>query len=199
MFRQSEALSKVDVKCRLHWLPVRQRTLFKVLVLTYCAVNATAPNYLLQLLHYRNVTRTLRPCPHDTFPNWARSIATSSRPVARVHTGAIGTLVPDPRDHLSTWNEWARAIAIGRAQSSLSGGCSSGRYRPVINSASVSARLLDLLLPLKPHMRFHTSSIDQSNMKLWSKADTRPLISIWGDANSQDGLDNCRRNGEVYK
>ena len=111
----------------------------------------------------------------------ARSIATSSRPVARVHTGAIGTLVPDPRDHLSTWNEWARSIAIGCAQSSLSCGCSSGRYRPVINSASVSARLLDLLLPLKAHVRFHTSSIDQSNMKLWSKADTRTLISIWGD------------------
>ena len=45
---------------RLDWLPVRQRTLFKVHVLTYCAVNATAPNYLVQLLHHRNVTRTLR-------------------------------------------------------------------------------------------------------------------------------------------
>ena len=48
-------------------------------------------------------------CPHDTFPNWARSIATSSRPVVRVHTGATGTLVPDPRDHLSTWIEWVRS------------------------------------------------------------------------------------------
>ena len=55
---------------------------------------------------------------HTTlFPNWARSIATSSRPVARVHTGATGTLVPDPRDHLSTWNEWARSITIGRDRS----------------------------------------------------------------------------------
>ena len=45
---------------RLHWLPVRQRTLLKLLVLTYCSVNATAPNYLVQLLHHRNVTRTLR-------------------------------------------------------------------------------------------------------------------------------------------
>ena len=147
VFRQSEALSKVDVKCRLHWLPVRQRTLFKVLVLTYCAVTATAPNYLLQLLHHRNVTRTLRPCPHDTFPNWARSIATSSRPVARVHTGAIGTLVPDPRDHLSTWNEWARSIAIGRAQSSLSCGCSSGRYRPVIMHLKLAHASLTYFFP----------------------------------------------------
>ena len=45
---------------RLYLLPVRQRTLFKLLVLTYCAVNATAPNYLVQLLHRRNVSRTLR-------------------------------------------------------------------------------------------------------------------------------------------
>ena len=45
---------------RLHWLPVCQRTLYKLLVLTYCAVNATAPNYLVQLVHRRNVSRTLR-------------------------------------------------------------------------------------------------------------------------------------------
>ena len=44
----------------LHWLPVRQRTLFKVLVFTYCALNATAPNYLVQLINHRNVARTLR-------------------------------------------------------------------------------------------------------------------------------------------
>ena len=31
-------------------------------------------------------------------------------------------------------------------------------------------------------------------MTLWSKADTRTLISI-----IHDGLDNCRRNVEVYK
>ena len=54
---------------------------------------------------------TVRPCPHDTFPNRARSIATSSRPVARVHTGATGTLVPVSRDHLATWNERARSVA----------------------------------------------------------------------------------------
>ena len=45
---------------RLHWLPIRQRTLYKVLVLTYCAVNATAPSYLVQQLHNRTVSRTLR-------------------------------------------------------------------------------------------------------------------------------------------
>ena len=56
-------------------------------------------------------TRSVRSCPNDTFPNRARSIATSSRPVARVHTGATGTLVPVSRDHLATWNERARSVA----------------------------------------------------------------------------------------
>ena len=116
---------------------------------------------------------TLRPCPHDTFPNWARSIAPSPRPVARVHTGATGTLVPDPRDHLSTWNDWARSIAIGCALSNLSCGRSSGRYRPVSKSAAVGTRLLDLLLPLLgtralPHV---------FNRLRHVKADTRTLIS----------------------
>ena len=45
---------------RLHWLPVRQRTLFNVLVVTYSALNATTPNYLVQLINHRNGTRTLR-------------------------------------------------------------------------------------------------------------------------------------------
>ena len=50
-----------------------------------------------------------------------------SRPVARVHTGATGTLVPVSRDHLATWNERARSIAIGCALSPLSCGRSTGR------------------------------------------------------------------------
>ena len=116
---------------------------------------------------------TLRPCPHDTFPNWARSIAPSPRPVARVHTGATGTLVPDPRDHLSTWNEWARSIAIGCALSNLSCGRSSGRYRPVSKSAAVGTRLLDLLLP-----RLGTRALPHVFNRLRHvKADTRTLIS----------------------
>ena len=69
----------------------------------------------------------LGPCPHDTFPNRARSIATSSRPVARVHTGATGTFVLVSRDHLATWNERARSIAIGCALSTLSCGRSTER------------------------------------------------------------------------
>ena len=136
---------------------------------------------------------TLRPCPHETFPNWALSIAPSSRPVARVHTGATGTLIPDPRDHLSTWNEWARSIAIGCALSNLSCGRSSGRYRPVSKSAAVGTPLLDLLLPL-----LGTCALSRVFNRLRHvKADTRTLISIWGDASIHDGLDNCRQTGDV--
>ena len=142
--------------------------------------------------NHRNAL-SVRPCPHDTFPNWARSIAPSSRPVARVHTGATGTLVPDPRDHLATWNEWARSIAIGCALSNPSYGRSSGRYRPVSKSAAVGTRLLDLLLPL-----LGTCALSRVFNRLRHvKADTRTLISIWEDASIHDGLDNCRRTGEV--
>ena len=110
----------------------------------------------------------LRPCPHDTFPN-------CSRPVALVHTGATGTLFPVSRDYLATWNEPARSIAIGRALSTLSCGRSPGRYGPVSKSADT---FLNDFFPL----RFHMYSIYYSNMTLWSKADTRTLIRIWGEA-----------------
>ncbi len=93
--------------------------------------------------------------------------APSSRPVARVHTGATGTLVPVSRDHLATWNERARSVAIGCALSTLSCGRSSGRYRPVSNSAAVSARLLDLAC-WKP--------TDHSPRKYWHLPTNRPFV-----------------------
>ena len=72
--------------------------------------------YALAVLYVWRLTRaatshvvTLWPCPHDTFPTRARSIATSSRPVPRVHTGATGTLVPVSRDR-----DMERAGAIDR-------------------------------------------------------------------------------------
>ena len=46
-------------------------------------------------------------------------------------------------------------------------------------------------------LRFHMYSIDYSNMTIWSKADSRTLIRIWGEASIQYGLDNCRRTVEV--
>ena len=94
---------------------------------TVCLVNNTTKMANEIVTRKMRENTTIRPCPHDTFANRARSIATSSRPVARVHTGATGTLVPVSRDHLATWNERARSIAIGCALSTLSCGRSTGR------------------------------------------------------------------------
>ena len=45
---------------RLHWLPIRQRITYKVLVLTYKALNGMAPQYLVDLLQHYTPTRQLR-------------------------------------------------------------------------------------------------------------------------------------------
>ena len=44
----------------LHWIPVDQRTEFKILVLTFKALNGTAPKYLRDLLILCQSNRTLR-------------------------------------------------------------------------------------------------------------------------------------------
>ena len=44
----------------LHWLPVKERINYKVLLFVYKALNNLAPNYLRRLLKYRNINRTLR-------------------------------------------------------------------------------------------------------------------------------------------
>ena len=45
---------------RLHWLPVRYRTIFKILLLTYKALDGQAPSYIKDLLKYKNSGRVLR-------------------------------------------------------------------------------------------------------------------------------------------
>ena len=45
---------------RLHWLPVRYRTIFKILLLTYKAINGQAPSYIKDLLKYKNSGGVLR-------------------------------------------------------------------------------------------------------------------------------------------
>lgn len=44
----------------LHWLPVKQRIEFKVLILTYKALNGLAPPYVCELIHPYHPTRALR-------------------------------------------------------------------------------------------------------------------------------------------
>ena len=45
---------------QLHWLPVKGRILFKILLLTYSCVNGLAPKYLCELISLYKPSRTLR-------------------------------------------------------------------------------------------------------------------------------------------
>ena len=45
---------------QLHWLPVRYRIVFKILLLVYKALNGTAPSYISELLKYHTSERKLR-------------------------------------------------------------------------------------------------------------------------------------------
>ena len=45
---------------RLHWLPVRYRFIFKILSLTYKALNGQVPSYIKDVLKYKNSGRVLR-------------------------------------------------------------------------------------------------------------------------------------------
>ena len=45
---------------QLHWLPISQRINYKILLLTYKALNGQAPNYLTELLESYVPTRNLR-------------------------------------------------------------------------------------------------------------------------------------------
>ncbi len=44
----------------LHWLPVRYRVDFKILLIVYKSLNGMAPSYISDLLIEHNVTRSLR-------------------------------------------------------------------------------------------------------------------------------------------
>ena len=57
---------------KLHWLPVHYRIVFKLLLLTYKAVNGLAPPYLSSLLQKKVPVRDLRSNKNDdlTVPNW---------------------------------------------------------------------------------------------------------------------------------
>jgi hypothetical protein len=44
----------------LHWLPIRQRVMYKIAVLSYQCVNGTAPSYLCKVVSPRSVNRRLR-------------------------------------------------------------------------------------------------------------------------------------------
>ena len=45
---------------QLHWLPIEQRVIFKLLLLVYKSLNGQGPDYLRELLELYVPTRTLR-------------------------------------------------------------------------------------------------------------------------------------------
>ena len=45
---------------KLHWLPVHFRTIFKLLLSVYKALNGKAPSYISSLLSHRRCSRSLR-------------------------------------------------------------------------------------------------------------------------------------------
>ena len=47
------------VLCKLHWLPVQYRIIFKILLLLYKGLNGLAPAYISELLHFRTSSHLL--------------------------------------------------------------------------------------------------------------------------------------------
>ena len=45
---------------KLHWLPVKQRVTYKIILLTFRALNGLAPIYIVDMLHRHRPTRALR-------------------------------------------------------------------------------------------------------------------------------------------
>ena len=55
-----------DTLKRLHWLPVKARIDFKILLLTWKALNGFAPPYIKDMLSIKNAPRSLRNSHHLT-------------------------------------------------------------------------------------------------------------------------------------
>jgi hypothetical protein len=58
--RSGKYCSATSLLKTLHWLPVRYRIQYKILLLTYKCLNGVAPAYLTELLSLSTPTRTLR-------------------------------------------------------------------------------------------------------------------------------------------
>ncbi|XP_062992110.1 uncharacterized protein LOC134404983, partial [Elgaria multicarinata webbii] len=90
------------VLLQLHWLPVQVRARFKVLVLTFKALNGLGPGYLKERLLPYVPTRTLRSSTggllHEPLPKEVRQVATRRR--------AFSAVAP------RLWNELPREVRL---------------------------------------------------------------------------------------
>ena len=78
----------------LQWLPVHYKIIFKILLLTYKALNGLAPDYIKDLLKYNDSRRTLR--------------------------SSNNRLLDEPRANLKTYGERAFSVAALRLWNKLS-------------------------------------------------------------------------------
>ena len=62
VYRRSKFTSTAPLLRELHWLPVRQRISFKILLIVYKSLNGQAPNYITELLQlkFQSHSRSLR-------------------------------------------------------------------------------------------------------------------------------------------
>ena len=48
------------ILCKLHWLPVEKRIIFKILIMCFKAMNNLSPSYITELIHQHIPGRSLR-------------------------------------------------------------------------------------------------------------------------------------------
>lgn len=83
---------------QLHWLPVKQRIIFKILLITFKAVHNMVPSYISDLLHLNIPTRSLRSshtCQLSVPP--ARLVTMGGRAFSRSAPHLWNSLPPDLR------------------------------------------------------------------------------------------------------
>ena len=51
-------INQTPLLFKLHWLPIRERILFKILLITYKAVHGHAPNYIKELIKFKSLENT---------------------------------------------------------------------------------------------------------------------------------------------
>ena len=94
---------------RLHWLPIRKRIEFKILVIVYKCVNSQAPDYLSNLISFRKPTYATR-SSHDS--------TLLSIPRTRTRTADNAFQVSGPRlwNSLPTNMRQAKSLDIFKGQ-----------------------------------------------------------------------------------
>ena len=71
----------------LHWLPIQQRIIFKILLLVrYKSLNGSSPSYLAQKLHYRSHTRSSRSVNNELL---MKPVDRLLRSMGTEHSGAV--------------------------------------------------------------------------------------------------------------